>query len=72
VKYYKLSWGGLRHSGDGRLFGWAADLRGADIFSILVRDVASGKLLVEDIVAGIRRRWRSPSVRRARRAHLVS
>jgi len=47
-------------------------LRGADIFSILVRDVASGKLLVEDIVAGNRRRWRSPSVRRARRAHLVS
>jgi oligopeptidase B len=49
-KYYKLSWGGPQHSGDGRLFGWAADLRGSDIFSILVRDVASGKLLVEDIV----------------------
>lgn len=49
-KYYKLSWGGPKHSGDGRLFGWAADLRGSDIFSILVRDVASGKLLVEDIV----------------------
>ena len=49
-KYYKLSWGGPQHSRDGRLFGWAADLRGSDIFSILVRDVASGKLLVEDIL----------------------
>lgn len=49
-KYYKLSWGGPQHSRDGRLFGWAADLRGSDIFSILVRDVATGKLLVEDIV----------------------
>ena len=48
-KYYKLSWGGPLHSGDGRLFGWAADLRGSDIFSIFVRDIDSGKLLVEDI-----------------------
>lgn len=49
-KYYKLSWGGPQHSRDGRLFGWATDLTGSDIFSVLVRDVASGKLLVEDIV----------------------
>jgi len=49
-KFYKLSWGGPQHSRDGRLFGWAADLRGSDIFSILVRDVASGRMLVEDIV----------------------
>lgn len=48
-KFYKLNWGGPQHSRDGRLFGWAVDFRGSDIFSIIVRDVASGKLLVEDI-----------------------
>jgi oligopeptidase B len=49
-KYYKLSWGGPQHSRDGRLFAWAADLRGSDIFSILVRDIATGKMLVEDVL----------------------
>jgi oligopeptidase B len=49
-KYYKLSYGGPVHSRDGRLFAWAADLRGSDIFSILVRDIATGKMLVEDVV----------------------
>jgi oligopeptidase B len=48
-KFYKLGFRGPQHSQDGRLIGWAADLRGSDIFSIMVRDITTGKLVVEDI-----------------------
>ncbi len=48
-QFYKLGFRGPQHSRDGRLVGWAADLRGSDIFSILVRDIATGRMVVEDI-----------------------
>jgi oligopeptidase B len=48
-KFYKLSFRGPLHSQDGRLVGWAADQRGSDIFSITVRDIATGTILVDDI-----------------------
>ena len=48
-KYYQLSWGGPQHSQDGRLFGWATDHTGADMFAVKVRDIASGKMVVDDI-----------------------
>jgi oligopeptidase B len=47
--FYKLHWNEPQHSADGRLFGWAADQTGSGIFSVRVRDIASGKLVVEDI-----------------------
>ncbi|TWI67403.1 oligopeptidase B [Pseudoduganella lurida] len=48
-KFYKLHWNGPQRSQDGRLVGWTADQAGSGIFSIYVRDIASGKLLVDDI-----------------------
>ncbi|MDT1847681.1 S9 family peptidase, partial [Acinetobacter baumannii] len=51
-KHYKLGWIAPKHSIDGRLFAWAADRTGAGIFSVFVRDIASGELLVSDITNG--------------------
>ena len=51
-KHYKLGWIAPKHSHDGRLFVWAADRTGAGIFSVFVRDIASGELLVSDITNG--------------------
>ena len=51
-KHYKLGWIAPKHSHDGRLFAWAADRTGAGIFSVFVRDIASGELLVSDITNG--------------------
>jgi oligopeptidase B len=48
-QFYKLGFRGPQRSQDGRLFGWAADLRGSDIFTLHVRDIATGKMLVDDI-----------------------
>lgn len=47
--YYALSWDGPAPSPDGRLYGWAADRTGSGIFSLRVREIASGRLLVDDI-----------------------
>ncbi|MBB3224941.1 prolyl oligopeptidase family serine peptidase [Pseudoduganella umbonata] len=47
--FYSLSWGGPQFSRDGRLVGWAADQTGSGIFSVLVREIATGKMVVDDI-----------------------
>lgn len=51
-KHYKIGWIAPRHSLDGRLFVWSADMAGSGIFSIFVRDIASGEMLVSDITNG--------------------
>ena len=51
-KHYKIGWIAPRHSLDGRLFVWSADMAGSGIFSIFVRDIASGKMLVAYITNG--------------------
>lgn len=51
-KHYKLGWIAPKHSHDGRLFAWAADRTGAGIFSVFVRGIASGEMLVSDITNG--------------------
>ncbi|MFT3762267.1 MAG: prolyl oligopeptidase family serine peptidase [Pseudoxanthomonas sp.] len=47
--YYALSWYGPARSPDGRLYGWAADRTGSGIFSLRVREIDSGRVLVDDI-----------------------
>jgi oligopeptidase B len=47
--FYALLWTGPLHSPDGTLFGWSADETGSGIFGIRVRDIASGRMLVDDI-----------------------
>ncbi|MFT4196832.1 MAG: prolyl oligopeptidase family serine peptidase, partial [Pseudoxanthomonas sp.] len=51
-RVYVPHWNGPRHSADGRLFGWAVDLNGAEQYRIRVREIDSGRLLVDDI-AGV-------------------
>lgn len=46
---YALHWNGPQHSADGRVFGWAADLTGAEQYRLRVREIASGKQLGDDI-----------------------
>ncbi len=47
--FYSLVWSGPRRGPDGKLFGWAADQTGSGIFAVRVREVATGKMLVDDI-----------------------
>jgi len=42
-----------KHSHDGRRAAWAVDQAGTGGFSVFVRDIASDKLLVSDIVGGL-------------------
>lgn len=51
-KFYGLHWAGTFHSPDQKLFGWSDDLTGSGIFSVRVREIASGKMLVSDIHDG--------------------
>ncbi|MBB5686880.1 S9 family peptidase [Sphingobium boeckii] len=50
--FYGLHWAGPFHSPDQKMFGWAEDLTGSGIFSIRVREIATGKMRVTDIDAG--------------------
>lgn len=47
--YYALHWSGSQHSGDGRFQAWAADTTGSGIFSIRMREIDSGRIVVGDI-----------------------
>ena len=48
----KLSWGGPKYNFERTRRGWAVDNTGSGVFSIKVRDVNSGKLVVDDIQNG--------------------
>lgn len=47
--FYTLGYAGMLHSPDGRLVGWAEDLAGSGIFHIRVREIATGRMLVDDL-----------------------
>lgn len=50
--FFTVHWNGVLHSADGKLVGWAQDLKGSGIFQIRVRDIATGKLVVDDLDNG--------------------
>ena len=48
--FYTIGYTGMLHSSDGKLIGWAEDLTGSGIFRICVQEIATGRMLVEDLV----------------------
>ncbi|MEM9374944.1 MAG: prolyl oligopeptidase family serine peptidase [Pseudomonadota bacterium] len=48
----KLSWGGPKYNFERTRLGWAVDTTGSGLFSVNVRDVDSGRLIVDDIHDG--------------------
>lgn len=50
--FFAVHWSGVVRSPDGKLFGWAQDLTGSGVFQIRVREIATGKLVVDDLNEG--------------------
>jgi oligopeptidase B len=48
-KFYALHSGGTRRSNDGKLFGWSVDETGSGIFAIKVREISTGRMIVDDL-----------------------
>jgi len=47
--FYAVHWAGAIASPDGKLVGWGEDLAGSGLFRIRVKDIATGRMVVNDI-----------------------